>query len=61
MTFRGARDDNSDDETLQGKFQALLAIRVDSGDKTLRIPLEMRPTVRRPSRTILSTLLVATF
>ena len=41
--LRGARDDNPDDETLQGNFQALLAFRVDSGDKTLQEHFENAP------------------
>ena len=36
MSLHGARDDNTNDETLQGNFQALLAFRVNSGDKTLQ-------------------------
>ena len=36
VALRGARDDSPDDETLQSNFQALLAFRVDSGDKTLQ-------------------------
>lgn len=43
MPLRGARDDNPDDETLQGNFQALLAFRVDSGDKTLKEHIENAP------------------
>jgi hypothetical protein len=43
VALRGARDDNPDDETLQGNFQALLAFRVDSGDKTLQEHFENAP------------------
>ncbi|CAB4020457.1 52 kDa repressor of the inhibitor of the kinase-like [Paramuricea clavata] len=43
VALRGARDDNPDDETLQGNFHALLAFRVDSGDKTLQEHFENAP------------------
>ena len=43
IPLRGERDDNPDDETLTGKFQALLAFRVDSGDAILQQHLENAP------------------
>ena len=41
--MRGERDDSPDDDTLTGKFQALLAFRVDSGDAILQQHLENAP------------------
>jgi hypothetical protein len=53
VPLRGARDDNPDDETLQGNFQALLDFRVDSGDKTLQEHFENAPrNARYRSKTI---------
>ena len=55
ILLRGEQDDNPDNETLTGKFQALLAFRVDNGDAILQQhlenALEMTHIVQKRSRT----------
>ncbi|KAM7437095.1 hypothetical protein ABFA07_013217 [Porites harrisoni] len=43
IPLRGKRDDNPDDSNLQGNFQALLELRIDSGDVKLKEHLENAP------------------
>lgn len=43
IPLRRRRDDDPSDLTLQGNFQTLFAIRVDSGDKILQQHLETAP------------------
>ena len=43
IALRGRRDNNPTYENLQGNFQALLAFRVDSGDRNLQQHLETAP------------------
>ena len=43
IPLKGRRDDNPDDASLQGIFQALLQFRIDSGDTKLKEHLENAP------------------
>ena len=43
IPLKGRRDDNPDDASLQGIFQALLQFRIDSGDTKLKEHLEKAP------------------
>ena len=43
IQLRGKRDDNRDDNNLQGNFQTLLEFRIDSGDVKLKEHLENAP------------------
>ena len=43
IALRGRRDDDPQNASLSGNFQALLAFRIDSGDQTLQHHLESAP------------------
>ena len=53
IALRGRRDDDPSNENLQGNFQALLVLRIDSGDQTLQGHLNTAPrNARYISKTI---------